>query len=60
MTTGLLIWLIIFVIAALLFFVIAVAIIILGLRDLKILLSKPETLAMLKHEVKNRNDDKKS
>lgn len=60
MTTGSLIWLIIFVIAASLFFVLALVIIILGARDLKMLLSKPETLAMLKHEIKNRNDDKTS
>lgn len=60
MTTGLLIWLIIFVIAAVLFFAMAVAIIVLGMRDLKMLLSKPETLAMLKHEVKNQHNDKKS
>lgn len=42
MTTGIFIWLTIFAIAALLFFVIAVAIIILGMRDLKALLSKAE------------------
>jgi hypothetical protein len=59
MTTGLLIWLIIFIIAAILFFSIAIAIIILGSRDLKILLSKPETLGMLKHENKNQHNDKK-
>jgi hypothetical protein len=60
MTTGLLIWLIIFVIAASLFFAFAVVIIILGARDLKMLLSKPEMLAMLEHKIKNQHDETKS
>lgn len=40
MTTGVFIWLTIFAIAALLFFGMALVIIILGMRDLKVLLSK--------------------
>ncbi len=43
MTMGIFIWLIFFAIAALLFFGIAMKIIILGMRDLKLLLSKSET-----------------
>lgn len=48
MTAGILIWLIIFAIAALLFFGIAAIIIVLGMRDLKFLLSKAETHSMSK------------
>lgn len=44
MTTGILIWLIIFAIAALLFFCIAAVIAVLGMRDLRLLLSKSVTL----------------
>ena len=53
MTTGIFIWLIIFAVAALLFFGIAAIIAVLGMRDLKLLLSKPETLDLSQHEVKN-------
>lgn len=44
MTTGILIWLIIFAVAAFLFFCIAAVIAVLGMRDLKLLLSKSKML----------------
>jgi hypothetical protein len=44
MTIGILIWLIIFTVASLLFFGIAAIIAVLGMRDLRLLLSKSETL----------------
>jgi hypothetical protein len=60
MTTGILIWLIVFAIAALLFFGIAAIIAVLGMQDLKLLLSKSEKLDLPKHGVKNQRDDQTS
>jgi hypothetical protein len=57
MTTGILIWLIIFAIAAFLFFGIAAIIAVLGMRDLRLLLSKSETLNVSKPKAM---DDKPS
>ena len=57
MTIGICIWLIIFAIAALLFFGIAAIVAVLGMQDLKLLLSKSETLDVSKPKAM---DDKTS